>query len=392
MKLMANSCSFVPLRDIGVLLASGVLTAAMLAACQSGPSAIQVAYQPEQNIQQAAEAAGLDEQEPTVQIYRTQSGYVLSDFMTAGPLAMFGVPPDDVQQLADGLPHGATQASGTWTAVGFDEQTPEQISLRYKGWLVALRPATVMTANMREIRKGSRSRAQLDSAALEPGQVIFLDGKGRLLVFTLHEQIGELLKARELDLPYRVVPGANPLVEFQTARGNVIVELFEDVAPVTTGSFLATIEKEYWAHACNAYRVAPFTKRDGGAFINIAQCGNPDGGRQWSFNMEANTEQHQRGTIAMVNIDRFSLPGHVFFNLDVEPIKSWYTEHTVFGQVLGAKSGFDLEKLSRGTVAPSSNSGLEVLDSLRPGDGIKNVRVIRQSRVSYLNMLKADEE
>jgi peptidyl-prolyl cis-trans isomerase B (cyclophilin B) len=152
-------------------------------------------------------------------------------------------------------------------------------------------------------------------------------------------------------------------VHFETNRGEIVAELFENDAPGTVANFvgLVTGEKE-WVDPKTRQKVKrPFY--DGLTFHRViddfmVQGGCPLGtgtggpGYQIKCEVDKNPRRHQRGTLSMAHAGR-DTGGSQFF-ICHSPQPHLDRKHTVFGQVV---------------------SGLDVVDKIRKGDKMVKVWV-----------------
>jgi cyclophilin family peptidyl-prolyl cis-trans isomerase len=172
---------------------------------------------------------------------------------------------------------------------------------------------------------------------------------------------------------------ALPRIEFDTEKGKIVLELFEDHAPNTVANMISLVEGG---------------KYDGIAFHRIengfmAQGGDPNtldddpsndglGGPGYSIACECyreDTRQHFRGSLSMAHAG-LDTGGSQFFithlptdwlNARTEPEKNG---HTVFGRVV---------------------EGMNVAASLKRGDRITKATVLRKRPHEYKPVVKPDE-
>jgi len=152
-------------------------------------------------------------------------------------------------------------------------------------------------------------------------------------------------------------------VHFETNKGEMIAELFEQDAPGTVANFvgLATGEKEWTDPQTKKKVKRPFY--DGLTFHRViedfmVQGGCPLGtgtggpGYQIKCETDKNPHKHLRGTLSMAHAGR-DTGGSQFF-ICHSPQPHLDRKHTVFGQVV---------------------SGLDVIDKIRKGDKMIKVWV-----------------
>ena len=132
---------------------------------------------------------------------------------------------------------------------------------------------------------------------------------------------------------------ANPRVEIQTKKGNMIIELFEKDAPGTVKNFLDLTNKGFYS-GLTFHRV-----------INdfMIQGGCPEGtgkaGPGYKIKCEINPNKHVRGTLSMAHAGK-DTGGSQFFICHA-PQRHLDGVHTVFGQVV---------------------EGVDVVDKIAPND------------------------
>ncbi len=144
-------------------------------------------------------------------------------------------------------------------------------------------------------------------------------------------------------MEYKKTDGKNPVITLQTNHGNIVLELYEDVMPVTAGNFLTLAKKGFYANT-------KFHRVINGFMI---QGGDPNsktdktetygtGGPGYAIKDEFVTDTrltNMRGTIAMANSGPDTGGSQFFINLtdntgldfDKPPESS---SHPVFGKVI----------------------------------------------------------
>lgn len=158
-----------------------------------------------------------------------------------------------------------------------------------------------------------------------------------------------------------------PQVEFETNKGKIVIELYEDDAPNTVANFISLVESGFY---------------DGIVFHRVienfmAQGGDPtgtgSGGPGYCINdeFEGNSRKHRPGTLSMANSGPHS-NGSQFF-LCFVATSHLDGKHTVFGQVT---DGMDvLGKLKRGDSRSGTITGEK--------DKIIKAKVIRKRDHEY---------
>jgi len=140
-----------------------------------------------------------------------------------------------------------------------------------------------------------------------------------------------------------------PMVTIETAKGNIVFEMYPDVAPKTVARITELIQKGFY-NGLTFHRVVPGFEIQGGD-----PKGNGTGGSGVNLPAEFNKMKHVTGTVAMARAsDPNSADSQFYICLDSQP--SLDGNYTVFGQV---------------TDKPS----LEVIQKIRVGDVMKKVTV-----------------
>lgn len=139
-------------------------------------------------------------------------------------------------------------------------------------------------------------------------------------------------------------------VEMKTNKGVIHIELFPKEAPKTVENFVSLIEKGYY-NGLSFHRVIPDFVIQGGC-----PRGDGTGGPGYHIPCETagNPHKHQRGTLSMAHAGK-DTGGSQFF-ICHSPQAHLDGLHTVFGQV---------------------TSGLDVVDAIRAGDVMEEVKVLQ---------------
>jgi len=120
-----------------------------------------------------------------------------------------------------------------------------------------------------------------------------------------------------------------PRVKFQTSRGDVVIELFENEAPQAVANFLALVKKGFY-DGIVFHRVLPSFMAQGGD-----PTGTGSGGPGYSIRCECHKpgfRKHFRGSMSMAHAGR-NTGGSQFF---LTFVSTSYLDgrHTVFGRVI----------------------------------------------------------
>jgi cyclophilin family peptidyl-prolyl cis-trans isomerase len=150
------------------------------------------------------------------------------------------------------------------------------------------------------------------------------------------------LWAKELAIRAAEDKAANlPRVKLATTKGDIVVALLENEAPIATANFVSLVEKQFF-DGLKFHRVIPGFMAQGGD-----PKGDGTGGPGYTIPDECYEEDHRnhfRGTLSMANSGQRDTGGSQFF-LTFLPAAHLDGKHTVFGRVI---EGMDvLAKLQR---------------------------------------------
>ncbi|WP_149196021.1 peptidylprolyl isomerase [Luteimonas suaedae] len=136
-------------------------------------------------------------------------------------------------------------------------------------------------------------------------------------------------------------------VVFDTDRGQIKAELYADKAPLTVANFVNLARRGFY-DGLGFHRVIPDFMIQGGC-----PEGSGRGGPGYKFEDETdNGVKHERGVLSMANAGP-DTNGSQFFITHIKT--DWLDgKHTVFGKV---------------------TEGLDVVDAVKQGDGIRSVKI-----------------
>jgi peptidyl-prolyl cis-trans isomerase B (cyclophilin B) len=185
--------------------------------------------------------------------------------------------------------------------------------------------------------------------------------------------------------------GLNPLIVIELEKGDIVIEMFEDIAPNTVANFINLIEEGFYDQECEFYRVE-------GTATDVAEIYETDGARiiqggfdqsqsregfdygikneavdnedyEKFFNLDKGGLANSRGTIAMARTaDLHSASTEVFINIrDFPQWDSKGSPYCVFGNVL---------------------YGLDIASEVKKDDKIKSMKVIRKRDHKYVPKVK----
>lgn len=119
----------------------------------------------------------------------------------------------------------------------------------------------------------------------------------------------------------------NPVIKISTEKGDMLLELFPDVAPKHVEGMLTLTKKGYYNNL-TFHRVVP-------GFVIQGGCpqGTGTGGPGYTLPAEFNARKHLKGTLAMARTSDPNSAGSQFYIcLDVIPHLD--NQYTVFGQIV----------------------------------------------------------
>lgn len=106
---------------------------------------------------------------------------------------------------------------------------------------------------------------------------------------------------------------ANPQVLIKTNLGDILVELYEQEAPVTVANFLQLVESEAYKDTIFHRVIAGFMIQTGGHYLDLSEAPEVEP----IFNEAANGLKNRRGTLAMARQNRIDSASRQFFiNVD----------------------------------------------------------------------------
>ncbi|MHA1672411.1 MAG: peptidylprolyl isomerase [Promethearchaeota archaeon] len=128
---------------------------------------------------------------------------------------------------------------------------------------------------------------------------------------------------------------AHPIVNMETTKGNLVIELYPEHAPGTVANFLKLVNQQFY-DGLSFHRVIPDFVIQGGCPI-----GNGTGGPGWKIKCETegNPLIHKPGALSMAHAGKDTGGSQFFIVLTREATQHLDGKHTVFGQVI---EGLDL--------------------------------------------------
>ncbi len=206
----------------------------------------------------------------------------------------------------------------------------------------------VLSSNGTPLYSGSDLDEGLPSLTLDAGSSVVvvdsLEGARRVETYAgpLWVAAGQLAKRYTFENKE-----ALPMVEMETEKGTISLELFEDDAPNTVANFVSLAEKGYY-DGLTFHRVLKDFMIQGGD-----PRGDGSGGPGYRIRDEINPRKHDRGVLSMAKTQAPDSGGSQFF-ITHKPTPWLDGVHTVFGRV---------------------TEGMEVVDAIEQGDKIISVKV-----------------
>ncbi len=157
----------------------------------------------------------------------------------------------------------------------------------------------------------------------------------------------------KIEGPMWIAPTVLPLNELQgriariqTTKGEIVVELFDETAPLTVSNFIYLSRRGY-------FDGLTFHRREEGFVIQGGDpTGNGTGGPGYRFADELNDSYtYERGIVAMANAGPNTNGSQFFVMLDTVPLPKNYS---VFGRVL---------------------SGMDAVDAIKVGDVMQTITI-----------------
>lgn len=243
----------------------------------------------------------------------------------------------------------------------------------FESWLLERAGELELDLDQFETDLHSEELTQLAQDAWTGGQELQLGGtpfllingipySGPLDIYSLDAIIQlELLRERQFsECPAMALEeGKDYTATIHTEKGDIVIELFPDVAPIAVNSFVFLAEHD-WFDNVTFHRVLP-------GFV--AQAGDPTGtgyggpGYAFAIETDANVTFDRAGLLAMANSGPTSNGSQFFITLG--PAEHLNSQFTIFGEVI---QGMDVvERLTQRD--PSQQAGLP------PGDLILDVTI-----------------
>jgi cyclophilin family peptidyl-prolyl cis-trans isomerase len=129
------------------------------------------------------------------------------------------------------------------------------------------------------------------------------------------------------ELPSPADPGATYTAVLETSAGDIVLELWPDVAPQTVGNFVGLARQGFYDGTVFHRVIHDFMIQGG------CPKGTGTGGPGYDFADEINERKLVRGTLAMANAGP-NTNGSQFFIVTAEATPWLDGKHTAFGRVL----------------------------------------------------------
>ncbi|MBI3811753.1 MAG: peptidylprolyl isomerase [Nitrospirae bacterium] len=137
--------------------------------------------------------------------------------------------------------------------------------------------------------------------------------------------------------------GGNPVVTIETDKGNIIFEMYPDVAPKTVARITELVKQGFY-NGLTFHRVVPGFVIQGGD-----PKGNGTGGSGVNLKAEFNKKPHLLGTVAMARAQDPDSADSQFY-ICLGPQSFLDGKYTVFGQVTDKPSLEVIQKIHQGDV------------------------------------------
>lgn len=140
-------------------------------------------------------------------------------------------------------------------------------------------------------------------------------------------------------------------VKISTDKGDMIAELYDNETPITVNNFKDLIGKKFY-DGLNFHRVIPNFVIQGGC-----PNGTGSGGPGYNIPCEVTAQKqfHDRGVLSMAHAGRNTGGSQFFICHGRQGTAHLDGNHTCFGKV---------------------NEGMEVIDSIKPGDKINSITIL----------------
>ncbi len=147
--------------------------------------------------------------------------------------------------------------------------------------------------------------------------------------------------------PMTIDPTKHYTATIHTAKGNIVIKLYPDVAPKTVNSFIF-LAREGFYDGLTFHRVVPGFVIQGGDPL-----GNGTGGPGYTLPAEFSDVKHITGTVAMARASDPNSAGSQFY-ITLAPTPNLDGQYTVFGQTV---------------------EGMDVVQSIRVGDVMDEITI-----------------
>lgn len=245
------------------------------------------------------------------------------------------------------------QRQSEWNTLSIEE---------FQAWLIAR--AVELGLDVDQFTQDLTSEENVASiqATWDQGREIGLPGTPFLLINgsmwpnNLPMNAGYIKAIIELDLLERIQftecpqltidPSRQYVATIETSKGNIILELFPDKAPIAVNNFVF-LARSGWYNRVSFHRVIPGL---------VAQAGDPSGtgygnpGYAFVNEIHPDLKFDRAGVLGMANSGPDSNGSQFFISLG--PNSSWDGAYTIFGKVI---------------------SGMDVVENLTPRDPSKNI-------------------
>jgi cyclophilin family peptidyl-prolyl cis-trans isomerase len=172
-----------------------------------------------------------------------------------------------------------------------------------------------------------------------------------------------------------------PRVELVTTKGTVVLELFENEAPGTVGSFVSLVEKGYFDDMLFHRVLEGFMAQTGG--YRLDKDGKETGGDGPGYQIkcecyEPDYRKHFTGSLSMAKKPNQKNSGGSQFFVTLQRTQFLDGEHTVFGRIL---SGGDVMEMLERTHVEGRGGEVPIAEVRK--DKIVSAKVLRKRAHKY---------
>lgn len=163
-----------------------------------------------------------------------------------------------------------------------------------------------------------------------------------------------------------------PRVEFETTKGKIVIELFENEAPHTVGNFVSLVEQDYYKDLIFHFVIRNYQVRNG---LYSLKAPRETGYKIVDESANPNARHLFRGSVSMAPPLTTTGASEFFINLSPEPFIQTKVRPIVIGHVI---EGMEVvESLNVTAKLDPKSTGFQPLEGAQP-DMILSSRVVRK--------------